>query len=125
MTTPVQENNDSWVLHEYNLRSQLFFDYGKDAPVPNDIKWFQIKMDGGGDSPTEKVEQDQAKMEQVKLGILKVVQAPPVAPVNAPTKIADQQKLFPLAKKLGPNDPCSCKSGKKFKKCHGKGSGRA
>lgn len=123
MTTPVQENNDSWVLHEYNLRSQLFFDYGKDAPVPTDIKWFQIKMDGG-DSPTEKVEQEQAKMEQVSLGILKVVQAPPPQ-VNAPIKIDDPQKLLPLTKKLGPNDPCSCLSGKKFKKCHGKGLGRA
>jgi len=26
------------------------------------------------------------------------------------------------APKLGRNDPCSCGSGKKFKKCHGKGS---
>ena len=26
------------------------------------------------------------------------------------------------ARKLGRNDPCSCGSGKKFKKCHGKGT---
>jgi hypothetical protein len=26
-------------------------------------------------------------------------------------------------KKIGPNDPCPCGSGKKFKKCHGKGKG--
>jgi hypothetical protein len=123
MTTPVQENNDSWVLHEYNLRSQLFFDYGKDAPVPSDIKWFQIKMDGNGDTDVEKIEAEQAKMEQVKLGILKVVQQP-APPVNAPIKIADPQKLLPLKKKIGPNDPCSCGSGVKFKRCHGKGTGR-
>ena len=29
------------------------------------------------------------------------------------------------APKLGRNDPCSCGSGKKYKKCHGKGSGSA
>jgi uncharacterized protein YchJ len=27
------------------------------------------------------------------------------------------------APKLGRNDPCFCGSGKKFKKCHGRGSG--
>jgi len=26
-------------------------------------------------------------------------------------------------KKIGPNDPCPCGSGKKFKKCHGRGKG--
>ena len=31
-----------------------------------------------------------------------------------------QQPLVHKAAKLGRNDPCSCGSGKKFKKCHGK-----
>ena len=32
-----------------------------------------------------------------------------------------QAPLVHKAAKLGRNDPCSCGSGKKFKKCHGKG----
>jgi hypothetical protein len=32
-----------------------------------------------------------------------------------------QEPLVHKARKLGRNDPCSCGSGKKFKKCHGKG----
>ncbi len=41
---------------------------------------------------------------------------------------ADHQVRRPMApfvhgaSKLGRNDPCSCGSGKKFKKCHGKGA---
>jgi uncharacterized protein YecA (UPF0149 family) len=38
---------------------------------------------------------------------------------------AKAEKLFEVqdinaSKKLRPNDPCHCGSGKKFKKCHGK-----
>jgi hypothetical protein len=33
-----------------------------------------------------------------------------------------QAPVVHQAPKLGRNDPCSCGSGKKFKKCHGKGS---
>ena len=33
-----------------------------------------------------------------------------------------QDPVVHQAPKLGRNDPCSCGSGKKFKKCHGKGS---
>ncbi len=35
---------------------------------------------------------------------------------------AGQQPVVHKARKLGRNDPCSCGSGKKYKKCHGKGS---
>jgi uncharacterized protein YecA (UPF0149 family) len=33
-----------------------------------------------------------------------------------------QKPVVHKAEKLGRNDPCSCGSGKKFKKCHGKGA---
>jgi hypothetical protein len=33
-----------------------------------------------------------------------------------------QQPVVHKAEKLGRNDPCSCGSGKKYKKCHGKGA---
>ncbi|HJM55960.1 MAG TPA: SEC-C metal-binding domain-containing protein [Planctomycetota bacterium] len=33
---------------------------------------------------------------------------------------ARQEPVVHHAEKLGRNDPCSCGSGKKFKKCHGK-----
>ena len=33
-----------------------------------------------------------------------------------------QETVTHVAQKLGRNDPCSCGSGKKYKKCHGRGS---
>jgi len=39
---------------------------------------------------------------------------------NAPEAPAKQDPFVHGASKLGRNDPCSCGSGKKFKKCHGK-----
>jgi uncharacterized protein YecA (UPF0149 family) len=33
-----------------------------------------------------------------------------------------QETVTHGAQKLGRNDPCSCGSGKKYKKCHGRGS---
>jgi hypothetical protein len=42
---------------------------------------------------------------------------------NAERQVAAPAKPFVHgAAKLGRNDPCSCGSGKKFKKCHGKGA---
>ncbi|MBK7877630.1 MAG: SEC-C domain-containing protein [Planctomycetes bacterium] len=38
---------------------------------------------------------------------------------NAPTATAKKDPFVHGASKLGRNDPCSCGSGKKFKKCHG------
>ncbi len=39
---------------------------------------------------------------------------------NTPSVAAKQDPFVHGASKLGRNDPCSCGSGKKFKKCHGK-----
>lgn len=39
---------------------------------------------------------------------------------NVPEASAKQDPYVHGASKLGRNDPCSCGSGKKFKKCHGK-----
>jgi len=123
MTIPALENNQ-WFLHEHNLRTQLFFDFGKDPAVPTDIKWFQMDMKSQGDSPVEKIEQQQAQMEQVKLGILKVEKAPaPVVP-QVPTVKPAQPITLNVPKKVGPNEPCPCGSGIKHKKCHGRGMGR-
>lgn len=38
--------------------------------------------------------------------------------VFGPTRMSKARQ-----KKIGPNDPCPCGSGKKFKKCHGRGKG--
>jgi preprotein translocase subunit SecA len=50
--------------------------------------------------------------------------APPPPPMqtNAPEESADNGKAKPTpakSKKTGPNEPCPCGSGKKYKKCHG------
>jgi uncharacterized protein YecA (UPF0149 family) len=39
---------------------------------------------------------------------------------NTPAVASKQDPFVHGASKLGRNDPCSCGSGKKFKKCHGK-----
>jgi len=41
---------------------------------------------------------------------------------NLPEAPVKQTPFVHGAPKLGRNDPCSCGSGKKFKKCHGKGA---
>ncbi|MBM3977898.1 MAG: hypothetical protein FJ299_13030 [Planctomycetes bacterium] len=41
---------------------------------------------------------------------------------NVPTALEKQDPFVHGASKLGRNDPCSCGSGRKFKKCHGKDS---
>jgi hypothetical protein len=40
---------------------------------------------------------------------------------NAPAAPVHQAPFVHGAAKVGRNDPCSCGSGKKYKKCHGKG----
>ena len=41
---------------------------------------------------------------------------------NAHAHAPKQDPFVHKAEKLGRNDPCSCGSGKKYKKCHGKGA---
>ena len=65
-------------------------------------------------------------MEQVRLGILKVQTQPSPPAESAPLVVKTAKPLLLSApqKKIGPNDPCSCGSKIKFKKCHGRGKGR-
>jgi uncharacterized protein YecA (UPF0149 family) len=99
-----------------------------------------------GDSEAEKNEKKQAIQEQLRLGILKLKQSPEKTKLVAkgpitqelkkfadnlkidPNKIEKQNNFRPKIqdnkgqiRKLGPNDKCPCGSGKKYKKCHGRG----
>ncbi|MFH1109709.1 MAG: SEC-C metal-binding domain-containing protein [Planctomycetota bacterium] len=43
---------------------------------------------------------------------------PPRHALPSPTKVISDRPVLPLpAQKVGPNDPCSCGSGRKYKKC--------
>lgn len=97
-------------------------------------KWFQMTINAPPESDREKKEMQEAQMEQVRLGILKVQQPiqqqKPVfqQPVNKiagtfiPADILNggslKQPVPMKKKKVGPNEPCPCGSGKKYKKCH-------
>lgn len=121
-----------------------------DAVIPSEkILWCQVLMPNTGDSEKEKAEFKNAQLEQLKLGILKMQQPAPQVQFNdpklfsfdpetknplkgfsvqhpiqqaqrkpIPSKFSD---LFGKTKKVGPNEPCTCGSGKKYKKCCGRG----
>ena len=75
------------------------------------IKWFRYEDKIGTEmSDAEKAEYRQAVEEQLKLGILKPSQV---------KRTGQSQPLPNLGKKkIGPNDPCPCGSGRKAKVCH-------
>ncbi|MEM6291576.1 MAG: preprotein translocase subunit SecA [Myxococcota bacterium] len=56
-------------------------------------------------------------MEQLNSASAAMAKATPSEQVEKAAKAASAEKVIP---KVGPNDPCPCGSGKRYKKCHGK-----
>lgn len=100
------------------------------------IVWTQYKNSTPKETELEAKEKKEAIDEQVKLGILRIRnnnQQQKIPNLNKPQKVSST--IMNLAnngvpqktnqtqkkKKIGPNEPCPCGSGKKYKKCHGRG----
>lgn len=103
--------------------------------LPDDVKWFQYQDKvNEAVSAQEKKEEEEAKIEQIKLGILKIVNgnqlivnedknSKPMAPLNRlglTDYLRDLNRINTKPKKIGPNDVCHCGSGRKYKKCCGR-----
>lgn len=144
-------SENKWYLTEKQLDTRCGPGVEEGVPIQNGPEWFHFNNKNGGlsgDTQQEITEQKQAIMEQIRLGILKQTPRKEV-PIIAPNQIGAlnpqmQQfmqhiKMKPQSiptnnfrpkvidqktgkrRKLGPNDKCPCGSGKKFKKCHGRG----
>lgn len=131
-----QITQDQWYIEDIYLQSYMAV--GEEFPtsgLPDDrYKWFQMNINAPPESEQEKKEMKDAQMEQVRLGILKVQQPPQVqqqpffqqqsnkiAGTFIPADIINGSLKQPVPtkkKKVGPNEPCPCGSGKKYKKCH-------
>lgn len=101
------------------------------------VRWYQYKSEIPVETEAEAKEKNIATHEQLNCGVLRLTEDGQHLTINMnrldktpPQRIPQQKprsniKLHPnlqlpilnKAKKLGPNDPCSCGSGKKFKKC--------
>lgn len=144
-----KENN--WELSPEQLNSCSGIDEEEGEPLEKSPQWFHYndKTSLSGDTEQEKKEMQQAIQEQAKLGIIKLKQNKNPTPKlqtslfnpkidsfkqslkESPNNIKNTSvnKYRPKIKdmrtgkvrKIGPNDPCPCGSGKKFKKCHGRG----
>lgn len=140
MTIPQSVNE--WKTPEEVLNCSPLADDKKSENV--DVKWFDYQQPSWGDTPEEKHERILVDKELTERGILgkkptniislpehssNFIESPFIKPntwnKNPPTnfeKEKPKQNLFPTnTKKVGPNDPCPCNSGTKYKKCHGRG----
>lgn len=150
-TPNIQSENNSWELSTEQLDTRSGPSIEEGELILTGPQWFTFKDKSGmsGDTPQETQEQRQAIQEQIDLGIIK--QRPRNTPVIAPNqmgalnpqmqKFMQQLKMSPNTvssnnttfrpkvidqktgkkRKLSPNDKCPCGSGRKYKKCHGRG----
>jgi len=136
MNQPASDQNQEWRMRDDFL--SCYFSIENEPPVITgdvQIKWFQMQINSPGETDLEKQQVQECQMEQVRLGILRIQQ--PInheSATNQAIQQLDQLKLqgntiqqpvtnVPLFQqpkkiKLGPNEPCYCKSGRKYKKCH-------
>jgi hypothetical protein len=132
--------NPVWYINDDVL--SLDIESSDVVALSGEVKWFQFlpPSELSKETDLEKKEKQDAIQEQLKRGILKIQgnnivlnagkQEPP-KPTVSPIKISQPQdiankilqinKNVQKPKKVGPNEPCPCGSGKKYKKCHGRG----
>ena len=111
------ENKTFWELSENQLCSLVDPDLCYE-PIEKQIQWFRnTKKFEGAETQQEIMEKKQATYELVQSGIVKVKKTPPKLELVNGNKIKDKKGNLV---KIGPNQPCPCGSGKKFKKCHGR-----
>lgn len=112
--------------NEYNIKDYI-----------NKLRWTTLSNKIlGGDSEIEKQETIQAYKELISQGIISSDKLTYENKTKEPPKKNKQYQLVKNKlgtsahlvdkttgnkKKVGPNEPCPCGSGKKFKKCHGRG----
>jgi len=146
MNTQLDNKNSVWELDEDQLTSESGPDVDIGDNIEKEIQWFKFALPNMGETQIEAQERKIAQREQLEAGILK--QKMPNYTINPtqnnksdmqrfikslkqdPNGTINNNKLFRpkvidkrtgKKKKLGPNDKCPCGSGKKFKKCHGRG----
>lgn len=124
LTTLVEEDDSGLLLSDYN------------------IKWFHYNTKNQvSESEEEKKEKQLAMKEQFDKGIISLSDNdinslisqqkqnnsgkinPYLAKLVQENTIDKRNNNIKKPKKIGPNDKCPCGSGKKFKKCHGRGKG--
>ena len=119
MTETIQsENKAFWELTDKQLCSlvdpELHYE-----PIDKQIQWFRnTKKFESAETPQEIMEKKQATYELIQKGIVTVKKRPPKLDIVGGNKLKDAKGNLV---KIGPNQPCPCGSGKKFKKCHGRG----
>jgi uncharacterized protein YecA (UPF0149 family) len=132
LTAPPSQ--EEWLIQDELLSCRVNKEAATSQEIVPDekLKWFQMVVQGG-ETEIEKSEMIEAQKQQLRMGIIKL---PPQAqqkqqqqrPASAekiqgtviPVDILNgigKPTVVQKPKKLGPNDKCSCGSGRKFKVC--------
>lgn len=143
--TQSENSTPPWSKTEEELDTRVGPEYDVAEPFDGTPSWFRFNAASiGGETEQEKAEMAAAKKEQIELGIGQPQKQPPQKFVATKDTHAKSQEFVNDLKKdpsqmkndfvpkirdsktgkirkLGPNDKCPCGSGKKFKKCHGRG----